>query len=190
MAEPHNSPQLSSTRRERGQVNKVSSHLRLHSQADDSHLRRLQPSRVRLHERGEDVHSIPRPVHCSPDEASAQPHLFPSAPFLHTGFAPLTAHGSQQYRTLTAPELTQQMLDCKNMICSPDPRHDRYLTAVTLFRHRVSTKEVDDQVLNVQNKNSSGLSSGSRIISRLASPTFFQGSEDDGYFLGNTTAIR
>ena len=81
-------------------------------------------------------------------------------------------------------------LDSKNMMCSPDPRHDRYLTAVTLFRDRVSTKEVDDQVLNVQNKNSSGLSSGSRIISRLASPTFFQGSEDDGYFLGNTTAIR
>ena len=98
------------------------------------------------------MHSFPRPVLCSPDEASAQPRLFPSAPFLHTGFAPLTGHGSQQYRTLTAPELTQQMLDSKNMMCSPDPRHDRYLTAVTLFRDRVSTKEVDDQVLNVQNK--------------------------------------
>lgn len=29
------------------------------------------------------------------------------------GFAPLTARGSQQYRALTVPELTQQMFDAK-----------------------------------------------------------------------------
>lgn len=31
----------------------------------------------------------------------------------------------------------------------------RYLTASAVFRGRVSTKEVDEQMLNVQNKNSS-----------------------------------
>merc|ERR1712149_14790 len=36
-----------------------------------------------------------------------------------------------------------------------DPRHGRYLTAATLFRGRMSAKEVDEQMLNVQNKNSS-----------------------------------
>jgi len=36
-----------------------------------------------------------------------------------------------------------------------DPRHGRYLTASALFRGRMSTKEVDEQMLNVQNKNSS-----------------------------------
>ena len=32
------------------------------------------------------------------------------------GYAPLTSRGSQQYRALTVPELTQQCFDAKNMI--------------------------------------------------------------------------
>ncbi|KAF8306732.1 beta-tubulin [Trypanosoma cruzi] len=71
------------------------------------------------------------------------------------GFAPLTSRGSQQYRGLSVPELTQQMFDAKNMMQAADPRHGRYLTASALFRGRMSTKEVDEQMLNVQNKNSS-----------------------------------
>merc|ERR1719329_123419 len=31
------------------------------------------------------------------------------------GFSPLTSRGSQQYRALTVPELTQQMFDAKNL---------------------------------------------------------------------------
>ena len=34
---------------------------------------------------------------------------FPRLHFFMTGFAPLTSRGSQQYRALTVPELTQQM---------------------------------------------------------------------------------
>ena len=71
------------------------------------------------------------------------------------GFAPLTSRGSQQYRALNVPELTQQMFDAKNMMCAADPHHGRYLTAAAMFRGRMSTKEVDEQMLNVQNKNSS-----------------------------------
>jgi len=80
---------------------------------------------------------------------------FPRLHFFMTGFAPLTSRGSQQYRALTVPELTQQMFDAKNMMCAADPRHGRYLTAACLFRGRMSSKEVDEQMLNVQNKNSS-----------------------------------
>merc|ERR1712072_1222789 len=80
---------------------------------------------------------------------------FPRLHFFMTGFSPLTSRGSQQYRALTVPELTQQMFDAKNMMCAADPRHGRYLTAASLFRGRMSTKEVDEQMLNVQNKNSS-----------------------------------
>merc|ERR1740137_402971 len=80
---------------------------------------------------------------------------FPRLHFFMTGFAPLTSRGSQQYRALTVPELTQQMFDAKNMMCASDPRHGRYLTASAMFRGRMSTKEVDEQMLNVQNKNSS-----------------------------------
>jgi len=74
---------------------------------------------------------------------------FPRLHFFMTGFAPLTSRGSQQYRALTVPELTQQMFDAKNMMCASDPRHGRYLTASALFRGRMSTKEVDEQMLNV-----------------------------------------
>merc|ERR1712207_128289 len=80
---------------------------------------------------------------------------FPRLHFFMTGFAPLTSRGSQQYRALTVPELTQQMFDAKNMMCAADPRHGRYLTAAALFRGRMSSKEVDEQMLNVCNKNSS-----------------------------------
>merc|ERR1712230_195524 len=80
---------------------------------------------------------------------------FPRLHFFMNGFAPLTSRGSQQYRALTVPELTQQMFDAKNMMCAADPRHGRYLTAAAMFRGRMSTKEVDEQLLNVQNKNSS-----------------------------------
>merc|ERR1711881_774634 len=59
------------------------------------------------------------------------------------------------YGALNVPELTQQMFDAKNMMCASDPRHGRYLTACAMFRGRMSTKEVDEQMLNVQNKNSS-----------------------------------
>merc|ERR1712083_1166190 len=69
---------------------------------------------------------------------------FPRLHFFMTGFAPLTSRGSQQYRALTVPELTQQMFDAKNMMCAADPRHGRYLTAACLFRGRMSTKEVDE----------------------------------------------
>merc|ERR1711968_96481 len=80
---------------------------------------------------------------------------FPRLHFFMIGFVPLTSRGSQQYRALTVPELTQQQFDAKNMMCASDPRHGRYLTAAVMFRGRMSTKEVDEQMLNVQNKNSS-----------------------------------
>ena len=40
-------------------------------------------------------------------------------------------------------------------MCAADPRHGRYLTASALFRGRMSSKEVDEQMMTVQNKNSS-----------------------------------
>merc|ERR1712142_540789 len=56
---------------------------------------------------------------------------------------------------VTVPELTQQMFDAKNMMAACDPRHGRYLTVAAVFRGRMSMKEVDEQMLNIQNKNSS-----------------------------------
>ena len=87
---------------------------------------------------------IPRSIKCWFKKISCQ-----------IGFTLLTSRGSQQYRVLTVPELTQQMFDDKNMMCSSDPRHGRYLTAAPMFRGKMSTKEVDEQMLNVKTKNNS-----------------------------------
>merc|ERR1711934_298863 len=77
---------------------------------------------------------------------------FPRLHFFMCGFAPLTSRGAQQYRQLSVPELVQQMFDAKNMMCASDPHHGRYLTASAMFRGRMSTKEVDEQMLNVQTR--------------------------------------
>jgi len=80
---------------------------------------------------------------------------FPRLHFFVIGFAPLTARSSQNYRTSSVAELTTQMFDAGNMMCAADPRHGRYLTASALFRGKMSSQEVDEQMVNVQNKNSS-----------------------------------
>merc|ERR1712060_350414 len=98
---------------------------------------------------------FPGQLNCDLRKLAVNMIPFPRLHFFMVGFAPLTSRGSQQYRSLTVPELTQQMFDAKNMMAAADPRHGRYLTCTALFRGRMSTKEVDEQVLNVQNKNSS-----------------------------------
>jgi tubulin beta len=107
------------------------------------------------------------------------------------GFAPLTSRGSQQYRSLSVPELASQMWDAKNMMCAADPRHGRYLTASALFRGRMSTKEVDEQLFNVKNKNSSYFVEWipNNVKSSICDiPP--KGLKMSATFIGNTTAIQ
>ncbi|TKR93272.1 hypothetical protein L596_007761 [Steinernema carpocapsae] len=80
---------------------------------------------------------------------------FPRLHFFMTGYAPLSAKGTQQYRAASVAELTQQMFDAKNMMTACDPRHGRYLTVAAMFRGKMSMRDVDEQLLSVQNKNSS-----------------------------------
>jgi tubulin beta len=80
---------------------------------------------------------------------------FPRLHFFMPGYAPLTSRACQEYRAVSVQELTQQMFDAKNMMAACDPRHERYLTVATIFRGHISMKEVDEQMLNIQNKNSS-----------------------------------
>jgi tubulin beta len=78
---------------------------------------------------------------------------FPRLHFFICGFAPLASRGSQQYRALTVPELTSQLFDNKNMMAACDPRRGVYLTVSAHFRGRISSKEVDEQMLNIQSRN-------------------------------------
>ena len=67
--------------------------------------------------------------------------------------APLTSLCSQQYNALIVPKIMQLMFDTKSTMCAIEPRHGRYLTAAATFRGCMSTKEVDEQIFNAQNKN-------------------------------------
>jgi len=80
---------------------------------------------------------------------------FPRLHFFMVGFAPLTAALTSKFAAINVPELTQQIFDVKNMMAACDPRHGRYLTAAANFRGKISTKEVEDQMMSVKNKNSS-----------------------------------
>ncbi|CAO3628865.1 unnamed protein product [Mucor hiemalis] len=116
---------------------------------------------------------------------------FPRLHFFMVGIAPLTALGNQQYNNLSVPELTAQMFDACNMMAASDPRHGRYMTVATIFRGRLSTKEVENQMLAVQQKNSTYFVEWipNSVKTSLCDipPVGFKMS---GTFIGNSTAIQ
>ncbi|XP_028392739.1 tubulin beta chain-like [Dendronephthya gigantea] len=116
---------------------------------------------------------------------------FPRLHFFIPGFAPLVSSGSSQYQALTVPELTQQMFDAKNMMAACDPRHGRYLTVATVYRGRMSMKEVDEQIMNVQNKNSSFFVEWiPNNVKTAVCDIPNKGLKMSGTFIGNNTAIQ
>ncbi|ELA41654.1 tubulin beta chain [Vittaforma corneae ATCC 50505] len=79
---------------------------------------------------------------------------FPRLHFFCVGFAPLIAEGSQRFKTYSVNELTAQMFDSSNMMTACDPKHGRYLTAAAVFRGKMSMKDVEEQMSNMQSRNS------------------------------------
>jgi len=79
---------------------------------------------------------------------------FPRLHFFLVSFAPLAARAAKEYTASTVPELVSQMFDSKNMMAACDPRRGKYLTASAVFRGKMSTKEVDEQMTMIQQKNS------------------------------------
>ena len=103
------------------------------------------------------------------------------------------SHGSRPTFSPSVPRVTtvRRRADAKNMMAASDPRHGRYLTAAALFRGRMSTKEVDEQMLNVQNKNSSYFVEW--IPNNIKSSVCDippKGLKMSATFVGNTTAIQ
>jgi len=79
---------------------------------------------------------------------------FPRLHFFLVGYAPLSARDHKDFQSTSVPELTAQMFDARNMMAACDPRRGKYLTASAIFRGKIPTKEVDDQMLLLQQKNS------------------------------------
>ena len=98
---------------------------------------------------------FPGQLNCDLRKLAVNMVPFPRLHFFLVGFAPLTATKSEQYRNVSVAQLTQQAFDAKNMMCAADPRHGRYLTCALMFRGKLSSKEVDDQMVSMITKNSS-----------------------------------
>ena len=82
--------------------------------------------------------------------------LFSHLHFFLVGLAILISHGSQQYHALPVPVLTQQIWDAKNMMRAANPWHDCHLITSIMFKGKMSIKKnVDEQMINAQNMNSS-----------------------------------
>ncbi|KAL6067327.1 Tubulin beta chain (Beta tubulin) [Balamuthia mandrillaris] len=116
---------------------------------------------------------------------------FPRLHFFLVGFAPLSSRRSKEFINLTVPELTQQMFNVKNMMAASDPRKGRYLTASAMFRGPVATKEVEEQMLQVQNKYSTHFVEWipNNIKSSVCSVPHV-GSKISATFIGNSTCIQ
>ena len=116
---------------------------------------------------------------------------FPRLHFFMPGFAPLTSRESQEYRVSSVAELTQQMFDSKNMMADCDPRHGRYLTVAAMFRGNISTKEVEEQILHIQSKNSSFFVEWiPNNIKTSVCDVAPRGMKMSATFIGNNTAIQ
>ncbi|KAL0588554.1 beta chain [Plecturocebus cupreus] len=116
---------------------------------------------------------------------------FPSLYFFMPGFTPLTSRGSQQYQALTVPELTQQMFAAKNMMAACDLCHGCYLMVAAVFRGHISMREVDKQMLNAQNKNSSYFMEWmTNNVKRAVCDIPHWGLKMFATFMGNSPAIQ
>jgi tubulin beta len=116
---------------------------------------------------------------------------FPRLHFFMVGAAPLVSLGDRKYAPLTVSELTSQMFSRKNMMAACDPANGRYLTASAIFRGRVSTKDVDDEMLRIQSKDHERFvewipNNIKSSVCDVAPP----GQEVAGTFIGNSTAIQ
>lgn len=116
---------------------------------------------------------------------------FPRLHFFMPGFAPLTSRSDRPYRPLSVPELVHQIFDAKNMMCACDPRRGKYLTVASIFRGRMSTREVDEQMMNIQDKNSSYFVEWiPNNVKTAICDIPPRGLKMAATFIGNTTAIQ
>jgi tubulin beta len=79
---------------------------------------------------------------------------FPRLHFFNISFAPMVDEAAKAQTKLDCKAITEAMFDPKMMMMAPDVREGKYLTVSVQYRGDLSSKDVDEQVLNMQMKNS------------------------------------
>ncbi|VDM19905.1 unnamed protein product [Hydatigera taeniaeformis] len=116
---------------------------------------------------------------------------FPRLHFFVPGFAPLTSRYGQAYHTYNVHDLTTQMFEARNLMSACDPRHGKYLTVAGMFRGRLSVKEVEEVITDVQNKNSAFFVEWiPNNIKTAICDVPPKGMTMSATFVGNTTAVQ
>ena len=132
--------------------NEALRYLLMYTQAPYTQFRWFEPSNFYRNEWSHILPPLPWPTEFRSSQASSQPHPIPKATLSMFGFCTPHISWVSVVPCSYSPELTQQMWVAKNMTCVADPHHGRYLTASATFWGKMSTKEVDEQMINVQNK--------------------------------------
>ncbi|KAF9055203.1 beta-tubulin 2 tubb2 [Hymenopellis radicata] len=78
---------------------------------------------------------------------------FPRLHFLVPSYAPLFDPKAADYSRMTIADMTAELFDKKNMLVACDPRFGRYLTAYTIFRGNVPSREAEFAVRDLQSRN-------------------------------------
>jgi len=111
--------------------------------------------------------------------------------FFLIGTAPLTSRENVGYTNESVASLTQAVFDPRNMMAACDPRNGRYLTAAVQFRGNVPMKDVDDEMVKIQTKDSSHFVEWipNNLLTSVCSvpPTY---AKTAATFVGNSTSIQ
>ncbi|KAF9550038.1 beta-tubulin 2 tubb2 [Agrocybe pediades] len=79
---------------------------------------------------------------------------FPRLHFLLPSYAPFYDPKAKHFEKDSVQDLTKALFDRKNLLVACDPRFGRYLTAATIFRGNISSREAQYAVHDLQQKNS------------------------------------
>ncbi|XP_075257325.1 tubulin beta-2B chain-like [Convolutriloba macropyga] len=116
---------------------------------------------------------------------------FPRLHFFMPGFAPLTSRETAGYRISSVSDLTAQLFDSKNMMVSCDPKTGKYLTCAIVFRGKCSMREVDEQMLSMQNKFSTNFVEFiPNNVKTAVCDMPPKGLDMSATFIGNSTAVK
>lgn len=116
---------------------------------------------------------------------------YPRLHFFVPGFAPLTSRSSEHYRKTTTADLVNQIFDVRNQMAAIDPSEGRYLTCAAIFRGLISSKEIEQQLMMLQEKNADSFVNWiPNNIKTAICDIPPRGLSLAATFIGNTTAIR
>eukprot|EP00794_Sanderia_malayensis_P017074 gene17074-18794_t len=116
---------------------------------------------------------------------------FPRLHFFMPSYAPLVSKAEAAYEAVTVHELFTQLFDPGSTMAACNPRHGKYLTAAAILRGRMSMKDVENQVMLIQNKYSADFVEWiPNNIKTAVCDIAPRGLKLAGTFIGNNTALQ